>query len=156
VRETRQVVVARLGRLLPERVEVAVLALEVLVVEVERLAVLAGLVGAAMSVELLLAQCTDRHVARRTGQGYRIGRRPCCRGGRHRAALGCGCARAWRLISGLFMSHWEGVGAYLLRCSNLLKSRPQVGIGHEWDFCGYGPVSIMVALRARRYTLGAP
>ena len=42
----------------------AVLTVEVLLVEVERLAILAGFVGAAMSVELLLAQCTcDRYVA---------------------------------------------------------------------------------------------
>ena len=25
---------------------------------------------------------------------------------------------------------------YRFRCSNLLKSRPHDGIGHEWDFCG--------------------
>jgi hypothetical protein len=25
---------------------------------------------------------------------------------------------------------------YLLRCSNLLKRRPHMGMGQEWDFCG--------------------
>jgi hypothetical protein len=35
------------------------------------------------------------------------------------------------------VNDWEGnLSAYLLRCSNLLKSRPHVGIGQEWDFWG--------------------
>ena len=57
LRKAREVVVARLGRLLSERVEVLVLALEVLFVEVERLAILAGLVCATMPGESKLAHC---------------------------------------------------------------------------------------------------
>lgn len=45
--------------------------------------------------------------------------------------------------------------AYRLRCSNLLKTRPHDGIGQEWDFCEYGPSSIMVALLALRMGPGA-
>jgi hypothetical protein len=44
-----EVLVARAGRLLVERVKVLVFALEVFLVEVQRLAVLAGLVRATMS-----------------------------------------------------------------------------------------------------------
>jgi len=39
---------------------------------------------------------------------------------------------------------------YRFKCSNLLNKRPHVGIGQECDLCGYGPSSIIVALRARR------
>ncbi len=35
-----------------------------------------------------------------------------------------------------------------------MKSRPQVGMGQECDFWGYGPSSMTVADRARRTTLG--
>lgn len=44
----------------------------------------------------------------------------------------------------------ENAKTYRFRCSNLLKRRPHVGIGHECDLLGYGPSSIKVALRARR------
>lgn len=57
LRKAGEVVVARLGRLLTERVEVLVLALKVFFVEVERLAILAGLVGSAMPADVLLALC---------------------------------------------------------------------------------------------------
>ena len=50
-----EVVVARLGRLLFERVQLAVFAFEIFLVEVERLAVLAGLVRATMSDWNMLA-----------------------------------------------------------------------------------------------------
>ena len=58
LREAREVVVAGLGRLLSKRVEVLVFALELIVVEVERLAVLAGFVCTTVSVGSKLAQCT--------------------------------------------------------------------------------------------------
>lgn len=48
VREVVEVVVAGLGGFLLERVKLAIFAFEVFLVEVERLAVLAGLVGATM------------------------------------------------------------------------------------------------------------
>jgi hypothetical protein len=58
LREAREVVVSGLGRLLSKRVEVLVFALELIVVEVERLAVLAGFVCTTVSVGSKLAQCT--------------------------------------------------------------------------------------------------
>lgn len=57
VGEIVEVVVARLGRLLLERVQLAVFAFEIFLVEVERLAVLAGLVRATMSGRNMLALC---------------------------------------------------------------------------------------------------
>jgi hypothetical protein len=50
-----EVLVSRLGRLLLKRVKVVVLALEVFLIKVERLAILAGFVCATMSVMAKLA-----------------------------------------------------------------------------------------------------
>ena len=52
-----EILVARFGRFLFERVEVFILTLEIFLIEVERLAVLAGLMGAAMSRNSMLVHC---------------------------------------------------------------------------------------------------
>lgn len=74
--------------------------------------------------------------------GCLIWRMPCYNKGRCRVFLVYVFSRVWRFgqISGrsffwLITNEIES-GSYLLRCSNLLKRRPHVGIGQECDFWG--------------------
>jgi hypothetical protein len=104
-----------------------------------------------------------------TARGCQTAKRLCCRAGTRKDVLECVCARVCKrrtLATNSNAQHRnfimqvqcgirECLSAYLLRCSNLLNSRPHVGMGQECDFCGYGPNSIIVALRARRNTPGA-
>jgi hypothetical protein len=132
-----EVFVARFRRLLFKRVEVLVLALEVFLVEVERLAILAGLMRATMSGDTILAHCFNRRGCTGNSLGKIV---------RSRESLVAKRADVWsllgvrahvpgRLVSGYTMVTGM-VGAYLLRCSNLLNNLPQVGIGQECDFWG--------------------
>lgn len=68
--------------------------------------------------------------------------------------MGAHMSRAEVSIGNNQSTHEQGKLNYLLRCSNLLNNRPQDGIGHECDFCGYGPASITVALLARLIAAG--
>lgn len=106
-------------------------------------------------VRLCLSRAVSKNrkyqcVVQLTEQGCQTVKRLCCRAGRHMDVLGYGCARVCKrrklatrpnahhrnLVMQVRCGKRECLSAYLLRCSNLLNSRPQVGIGQECDFCG--------------------
>lgn len=95
VRQARKVVIARLGRILFERVEVILFALEVIILVVaERLAIRAGLVCATMSDTFVRSLfLVGGYMEQLTGPDCPSAKKPCCTEGKRMVVLVCGYAR---------------------------------------------------------------